>query len=139
MSSALPHLPAHHHAEPGTLARRLGHLGLVPFVAGAFSVEKGVVQAVPKTVGAGALWKQGLADYAGAVTNTTQVEVPAHGGGLKLRFNTGGLYTSVAMDGQPLGERAWAPFEWAVPEGLKGKTAGLKITVRTSAAPLFGL
>lgn len=38
MSSALPHLPAHHHAEPGTLARRLGHLGLVPFVAGALFV-----------------------------------------------------------------------------------------------------
>ena len=38
MSSALPHLPAHHHAEPGTLARRLGHLGLVPFVLGALLV-----------------------------------------------------------------------------------------------------
>ena len=110
----------------------------VAFVAGDFSVEKGVVQAVSKTIGAGALWKQGLADYAGAVTYTTQVEVPAPAGGLKLRLHTGGLYTSVAMDGQPLGERAWAPFEWAVPEGLKGKKIGLKITVWTSVAPLFG-
>lgn len=38
MSSVSPHLPAHHHAEPGTLARRLGFLGLVPFVAGALFV-----------------------------------------------------------------------------------------------------
>ena len=38
MSSASLPLPAHHHAEPGTLARRLGHLGLVPFVAGALFV-----------------------------------------------------------------------------------------------------
>ena len=38
MSTASPHLPAHHHAEPGTLARRLGHLGLAPFVAGALFV-----------------------------------------------------------------------------------------------------
>jgi len=110
----------------------------VAFVAGDFAVEKGVVQAVPKTVGAGALWKQGLADYAGAVTYTTRVEVPAHAGDLRLRLKTGGLYTSVAMDGQPLGERAWAPFEWAVPAGLKGKKAELKITVWTSVAPLFG-
>lgn len=31
-------LPVHHHAEPGTLARRLGHLGLVPFIAGTLFV-----------------------------------------------------------------------------------------------------
>lgn len=38
MSSDTPHLPAHHHAEPGPLARRLGYLGLLPFIAGALFV-----------------------------------------------------------------------------------------------------
>lgn len=38
MSSASAPLPAHHHAEPGPLARRLGYLGLLPFIAGALFV-----------------------------------------------------------------------------------------------------
>lgn len=36
-SSSTP-LPAHHHAEPGPLARQLGYLGLLPFVGGALFV-----------------------------------------------------------------------------------------------------
>lgn len=38
MPSISPHLPANHHAEPGPLARRLGYLGLLPFVFGALFV-----------------------------------------------------------------------------------------------------
>lgn len=38
MPTPSSHLPAHHRPEPGTLAWRLGHLGLVPFVAGALFV-----------------------------------------------------------------------------------------------------
>lgn len=110
----------------------------VAFVAGDFTVEKSVLKARPKTAGAGALWRQGLADFAGSVTYTAQVEVPSPPGELKVRLNTGGLYTAVALGGQALGERAWAPFEWAVPAGLKGKKAEMKITVWTSIAPLFG-
>lgn len=37
-STAAPRLPAHHHAEPGTLARKLGYLGLLPFIGGALFV-----------------------------------------------------------------------------------------------------
>ncbi len=110
----------------------------VAFVVGDFAVEKSVLKALPKTVHVGALWRQGLADFVGSVTYTAQVEVPAHPGELKIRLNTGGLYTAVALGGQALGERAWAPFEWAVPVGLKGKRSELKITVWTSVAPLFG-
>jgi hypothetical protein len=57
---------------------------------------------------------------------------------VRLRLNTGGLYTAVALGGQALGERAWTPFDWVVPEGLKGKKTELTITVWTSVAPLFG-
>ncbi len=84
----------------------------VAWVAGDFAVENGAIKALPRTVGAGPLWKQGLADFAGQVTYTTQVEIPSHAADVKLRINTGGLYTSVTLDGQALGERAWAPFEW---------------------------
>jgi len=110
----------------------------VAFLAGGFAYKQSAVQALPKTVKAGALWREGLARFAGGVTYAAEVEIPAHAGAMKLRLNTGGLYTSVSLNGQPLGERAWAPFEWTVPDGLKGKRAELTVTLRTSVAPLFG-
>jgi hypothetical protein len=42
------------------------------------------------------------------------------------------------LGGRALGERAWAPFEWAVPAELKGTETELAVTVYTSVAPLFG-
>jgi len=110
----------------------------VAWVIGDFAVENGAIRAVPRTVGAGPLWKQGLADFAGQAIYTTQVEIPAHAADVKLRLNTGGLYTSIALDGQALGERAWAPFEWTVPAAMRGKKAELRISVWTSVAPMFG-
>jgi hypothetical protein len=110
----------------------------IAWVAGDFAVEDGAIKALPKTVSTGALWKHGLADFAGQVTYTAQVDIPSHAGDVKLRINTGGLYTSVSLDGQTLGERAWPPFEWTVPVRLQGHRAELKIDVWTSVAPLFG-
>jgi hypothetical protein len=110
----------------------------VAWVTGAFAVENGGIKELPRTVRAGALWRQGLAGFAGAATYTARVEVPSHAGAVELRLNTGGLYTAVSLDGQALGERAWEAFEWTVPQDAKGRTAELKITVRTSVAPLFG-
>ena len=110
----------------------------VAWLVGDFAVESRAIGALPKTVGTGALWKQGLADFAGRVTYTTQVEVPSHARGVKLRVNTGGLYTAVTLDGQALGERAWAPFEWTIPPSVRGKRVELKVSVWTSVAPMFG-
>ncbi len=110
----------------------------IAWLTGDFAVENRAIKASPKTVGTGALWKQGLADFAGRVTYTTQVEVPSHAGDVRLRIDTGGLYTAVTLDGQALGERAWAPFEWTIPAGVGGKKAELKIAVWTSVAPMFG-
>jgi hypothetical protein len=110
----------------------------VAWVTGEFAVVDGVIQALPRTAGAGALWTQGLAGFAGQVTYTTQVDIPSHASNIKMRLDTGGLYTSVTLDGHSLGERAWAPFEWTVPAELRGKRAEVKISVWTSIAPLFG-
>jgi hypothetical protein len=110
----------------------------VAWLTGDFAVRDRTLVPVPKTVSVGALWTQGLADFAGSVTYSAKIEVPDHAGDVKLRLNTGGLYTAVTLDGKPLGERAWAPFEWTLPGVLKGKKAELKITVWTSIAPVFG-
>ena len=110
----------------------------IAWLTGDFAVDNGTIRAVPKSIDAGALWKHGLADFTGLVTYTTQVKIPDHSGDVKLRLNTGGLYTAVTLDGKSLGERAWAPFEWQVPAGMKGKEAELQISVWTSVAPIFG-
>ncbi len=110
----------------------------VAWLTGPFAVEDRVVKPVPREAGAVALWRLGLADYAGSVTYTAQTEVPNADGGLGLLLDTGGLYTAVSLDGRSLGERAWDPFEWEVPAGFKGKRVELTVTVWTSAAPLFG-
>ncbi len=110
----------------------------VAWMTGDFAVENHAIRALPKTVGTGALWKQRLADFAGRVTYSTQVEVPSHASDARLRINSGELYTAVSLDGQSLGARAWAPFEWTIPAGVRGKKTELKITVWTSVAPMFG-
>ncbi len=110
----------------------------VAWVTGDFAVEGGVIKGPPRTVRAGALWTQGIAGFAGAATYTAHVEVPSHAGAVGLRLDTGGLYAEVSLDGEALGGRAWAPFEWTVPRGAKGKAVELKVTLRTSVAPLFG-
>lgn len=110
----------------------------VAVLAGGFAVDRGALQALPQTVGAGALWRQGLAGFAGRVTYTAEVAVPAHAGEVKLRLDTGGLFTAVSLAGQALGERAWAPFEWPVPAEIRGRAVELRVTVWTSVAPLFG-
>lgn len=110
----------------------------VAFLAGNFAADGHALKALPETVPPGALWTHGLANFSGTVSYETDVEVPAHAGDVRLRLDTGGLYTAVELGGRVLGERAWAPFEWTVPPGAKGKKATLKITTWTSVARLFG-
>ena len=110
----------------------------VAWVTGDFAVGDGGIRELPRTVTAGTLWRQGLAGFAGAATYTAHVEVPSHAGAVGLRLDTGGLYAEVSLDGEALGGRAWAPFEWTVPRGAKGRTVALRITLRTSVGPLFG-
>ena len=110
----------------------------VAWLTGGFIIEGGVVTDLPKTVAPCALWQQGLANFAGEATFTAEVEVPVYQGGVHLRINTGGLYALVTLGGVSLGERAWEPFEWMVPDELQGRKAVMKITIYTSIAPLFG-
>ena len=108
------------------------------WLTGAFAVEEGVIKQLPKSIGVGPLWKQGLGDFTGSVTYTAEVTVPSVAGDVQLQADTGGLYTAVKLGDEMLGERAWAPFAWKVPTKLQGKRTKLQITVWTSVAPMFG-
>ena len=80
----------------------------------------------------------GLRDYVGEVRYTAEVTVPAGEGPLWLRMNPGACVTNVKLGGQDLGTLSWMPYEWAVPEELRGKTVTLEITLWTSIQPMFG-
>ena len=106
------------------------------FVAGDFVVVDGVISPRPKgKVRLGALASNGLGDFTGTATWAAEVAAPA---GARLKLATGGRVTSVRFAGRELGVRAWAPFEWEIPEDLAGRKGLLEISVSTSVMPMFG-
>lgn len=109
----------------------------VAWLSGEFAIEGNIVKQLPASVGAGPLSANGLRDYAGAITYSAPVDVPDQKK-LRLRVDTGGLFTSVSLMGRNLEPRAWAPFEWDVPGECRGKNVELQISVWTSVAPMFG-
>ncbi len=78
----------------------------------------------------------GLENYIGGLIQTGTVELPADV--QLLRIETDNLDTEVFFDGESLGERAWAPFAWRIPERFAGRTVSVKIVRCTSCAPMFG-
>lgn len=81
--------------------------------------------------------QDGLRDYAGCYDISGLVDVPAEGAAT-LWLDTNLACTEVLMDGRPLGRRAWAPYEWAIPEECKGGRHELTVRITTSIMPLFG-
>ena len=91
---------------------------------------------LPKEVPSGDLTAQRLRNYAGKVTLEQTVEVPEDAEFLCL--DTGANCASVSLDGQSLGVRCWAPFAWAVPAEMRGKSAELSVTLESPVGWLFG-
>ena len=78
----------------------------------------------------------GLEYYVGGLLQSGRMEIPVDA--QLLRMETDGLDTEVFFDGESLGERAWAPFAWRIPERFAGHTVSVKIVRYTSCAPMFG-
>ena len=78
----------------------------------------------------------GLEEYIGELIQTGTVELPADA--QLLRMETDGLDTELFLNDESLGERAWAPFAWRIPERFAGHTVSVTIIRRTSCAPMFG-
>ena len=64
------------------------------------------------------------------------VEVPADAEWLHL--DTGANCVAVSLDGHDLGVRCWAPFAWAVPTEMRGRTVSLAVTLESPVGWLFG-
>lgn len=107
------------------------------WMEGEFAVrEPGTLTEVPKKIGLGPLSDFSLADFAGKVTYSAEVEVPASAESLIL--GTGRAAATVKLDGRDLGTRLFAPWRYPVPADLRGKKAKLEIVVTTSVRPMFG-
>ena len=78
----------------------------------------------------------GLEEYAGKLIQHGTVAIPVDA--QLLRLETDDLDTEVFFDGESLGERAWAPFAWRIPERFAGQTVSATIVRYTSCAPIFG-
>ena len=111
----------------------------VALLAGPFAAEEqSLLKPLEAKVKSGTLTQQGLPGFTGQVTYSAMVDVPDRKGDLRLKLETGGLYTAVSLNGEELGERAWIPYDWKVPAKFRGKKVKLTVCVWTSVLPLFG-
>ncbi len=110
------------------------------FVTGDFAVFNRVLCPRPAKVGVGPVASAGLDTYPGTLTYSAQVRPPTRAGlgAPHLRLHTGGVFTSVKIDGRELGVRAWAPFEWELPADVVGKQVKLEITLHLPLVNMMG-
>ena len=64
------------------------------------------------------------------------VTVPENARALRLSGNE--LYTEVSFDGAKAGVCLWERYDVPVDPALRGKTVELRVTQRSTLAPLFG-
>ena len=130
-------LAAGEHAFTGEGREDRGLFLPLLWMEGEFAVrEPSTLTEVPKKIGLGPLGDTVLADFAGKVTYSAEVEVPANAESIVL--GTGRATATVKLDGRDLGTRLFAPWRYPVPEDLRGKKAKLEIVVTTSVRPMFG-
>ena len=80
---------------------------------------------------------EALPDYPGTYDIKADIDIPRRPS-LILSLNTNLACTEVLIDDVSLGRKAWAPYEWDVPEALQGGRHTLTVHISTSVMPLFG-
>lgn len=78
----------------------------------------------------------GLGNYIGKLSQQGEVDIPADA--TLLRLETDNLFSELFLDGESLGERAWDPFAWRIPERFAGRRVQLRLERYTSCGPMFG-
>ena len=99
-------------------------------VSGNFSSE-GNVLSLHKKDG------KGLYGYIGKVSQIANVEFAKD---VKtIAFDTKGLSAELFINGKSCGTKMWAPFEWDIPDNVKGSSAEIKLVRYTTLGRVFGL
>ena len=65
-------------------------------------------------------------------------DIPEDARCIALRYDDNLLAASLAVNGQPVGAQAFAPYRFVLPDDLAGKKAHFVLTAYSSHAPLFG-
>ena len=78
----------------------------------------------------------GLGNYIGKLSQQGEVDIPADA--TLLRLETDNLFSELFLDDESLGERAWAPFAWRIPERFADRRVQLRLERYTSCGPMFG-
>lgn len=77
-----------------------------------------------------------LPGYSGIYDIDADIFIPEEDN-LSLKLDVNLACVELFMDGSSLGRKAWGPYEWNIPDGLKGKHH-IILRVSTSIMPLFG-
>jgi len=102
------------------------------FLAGRIARRGEAIGRQPETIGFGSLSEHGLGDYCGEVTYKVGKVTPATD---SIRVLTGGPFTRVKWNGEDLGVRAWAPFDWKLPSAEPGT---LEVKIYTPVVNIMG-
>ena len=78
-----------------------------------------------------------MSDYVGTYDLIADIDVPSKEG-LILSLDVNLACVEVLLDGETLGRRAWAPYEWDIPADTGAGRHTLTLRVSTSIMPMFG-
>lgn len=104
------------------------------FIAGDFAYDR-ETHTLGRWTGKYILSSQAAPDYVGTYDIDLRLDT---GSGDLICLNTNLACTEVLLDGQTLGRKAWGPFEWAVPEGVKKEMHTVTVRISNSIMPMFG-
>jgi hypothetical protein len=106
------------------------------FISGDFAFLGDALIPVPKKANDESL-KEIFKGFSGTLNFSFRTEIPDVKNPC-ISFNPYGLYAKIYIDGELIGEKAWAPYIWQIPKHFIQKDVEIKISLTTSIAPLFG-
>lgn len=106
------------------------------FISGNFSYDRQTAT-LRHWDGSKAVTTETAPDYVGTYDVNCTVKFPD----MPVRFiclDTNLACTELLIDGKSLGRKAWAPYEWELPENLPGGRHTVTVRISNSIMPMFG-
>lgn len=105
---------------------------------GEFSDKEGHIGDLPLEYRGEDLTSLGLDGLTGTASYSVDAQIPATDGALCLALEANGCFTEILIDGESLGLKGWAPFEWEIPAKFKGGKHKVTIKVTTNITAMWG-